>query len=200
MFLSRAASIYHGEESEKDRKGRETIVEKWMETLAEVRVPRSGDELLEAYYHRTMWWYDLSLSINPCRVLGLKFTRRYENVYCGRATVCWLLFCESSAATLSLLFNSDYGALAVICLAVQDRPGGLRGPSALTGRCILLAVGCSILSALEQNEPKLHPALWPRSSVEMRQENTFYCLVQVCRWHLVQHIKDNYTRRSRSFL
>lgn len=42
-----------------------------METLAELRVPRSGDELWEAHYHRTARRYDLSPSINPCRVLGL---------------------------------------------------------------------------------------------------------------------------------
>lgn len=36
-----------------------------METLAEVRVPGRGDELAEAYYHRTVWRYNLSLSINP---------------------------------------------------------------------------------------------------------------------------------------
>lgn len=95
------AFIYHGEESEmggKKKKGCETIEEKWMEALAEVRIPRCGDELVEAHYHRTVWWYNLSLSINPWLCPWFKFTICYKNVYCSKATFYWILFRGDSAS------------------------------------------------------------------------------------------------------
>lgn len=38
-----------------------------------------GDELVEAYYHRTVVWYNLSLSINPWLCPWFKFTICYKN-------------------------------------------------------------------------------------------------------------------------
>lgn len=68
------------------------IVQKWMETLAEVRLPACGDELVEAYYHRTARRYDLSLSINPRLCPWFKFTTRNKNVYGSKATFHWTVF------------------------------------------------------------------------------------------------------------
>lgn len=103
-FWAREVFIYHGEESEmkeKKKTGCETvsIEEKWMETLAEVRVPSRGDELVEAYYHRTAWWYNLSLSINPWLCPWFKFTICYKNFYCSRETQGGFLFRGDSACT-----------------------------------------------------------------------------------------------------
>lgn len=51
----------------------------WMETLAEVSVPGRSDESVEAYYHRTVWWYNLSPSINPQLCPWFKFIICYKN-------------------------------------------------------------------------------------------------------------------------
>lgn len=45
-----------------------------MQTLAELRAPDCGDELVEAYYRCTVWRYNLSLSINPCQCPWFRFT------------------------------------------------------------------------------------------------------------------------------
>lgn len=92
VFLSRGSFHLSRGRIRNVGEGCKTIEEKWMETLAEVRVPRCGDELVEAYYHCTVWWYNLSLSINPCLCPWFKFTICYKNVYCSKATFYWILF------------------------------------------------------------------------------------------------------------
>lgn len=54
------------EESEMKKKKKEvrlSIQEKWMETLAEVRVSGCGDELAEPYFHCAVCWYHLNPSL-----------------------------------------------------------------------------------------------------------------------------------------
>lgn len=90
------------------------IVQKWLETLAEVRLPVCGDELVAAYYHRTAWRYDLSLSINPRRCPWFKFTTRNKNVYCSKATFHWTVFFWFPPLL-------SEGILGVECSSVQPR-------------------------------------------------------------------------------
>lgn len=81
-----------------------------MGTLAEVRLPACGDELVVAYYHRTARRYDLSLSINPRLCPWFKFTTRNKNVYCSKATFHW---------TVVFLFLLSEGILGVECSSVH---------------------------------------------------------------------------------
>lgn len=120
-----------------------------METLAEVRLPVCGDELVAAYYHRTAQRYNLSLSINPRLCPWFKFTTRNKNVYCGKATFHWTLFLFSPLLS--------EGILGVECSGVQPR----------SENCVIMTMvirleyarrcrlSCGTFSAAEQSAPKL---------------------------------------------
>lgn len=92
--------IYHEKGSgvkERKKCGCETVsvVMEWMEqTLAEVRASDCGDELVEAYYHWIVWWYNLSLSINPMLCPWFKFYYMLQKLLLLHSDIWWFGFLD----------------------------------------------------------------------------------------------------------